>query len=170
METELNTLITNLEAVDSTNAPPWAITLIHSIKGLFNILINFKELAKKVELLESVNAVTDQTTNVLREENTKLGDKILKLELRLDDQEQRSRNNCLLIHGIPESNIQEVTDAVAMDVFNRTLGLDLGTDVIARSHRLGPKKDARATRATKPYPRPIIVRFNRRLVYRSPKI
>ena len=66
METELNTLITNLEAVDSTNAPLWAITLIDSMKGLFNILINLKELAKKVELLESVNAVTAQTPNVLK--------------------------------------------------------------------------------------------------------
>lgn len=160
METELNTLITNLEAVDSTNAPLWAITLIDSMKGLFNILINFKELAKKVELLESVNAVTEQTTNVLKQENVKLGDKVSKLELRIDDQEQRSRNNCLLIHGIEEANIQEVTDVVAIDVFNRALGFELGTDVIARSHRLGPKKDARATRANKPNPRPIIVRFN----------
>ena len=62
--------------------------------------------------------------------------------------EQRSRNQCLLIHGVDET-ADENTDEAAIEVFNEKLGFNLNLDDIQRSHRLGPKRNARESRSKK---------------------
>lgn len=95
-------------------------------------------------------------------------------ETKIDDGEQYSRRNCLLIHGIPE-RLNEDTSALAIKTFD-----DLSTDEfkveiqptdLDRTHRLGKKKVSLDD--SKPRPRPIIVKFcsyeNRKLVYKNKK-
>ena len=68
-------------------------------------------------------------------------------------QEQYSRRNCLLLHGVPEAQVD--TDSAVLSVANERLGLNLTRDCIGRSHRLG--QAAQSTSNGKP--RPIIVKL-----------
>ena len=172
-ELDINALITNLNSVDDSNIPPWALLLIESMKGLFTIFKSYNKLSQRVEKLESLNSVCENNTTLLHQENKRLNDLVINLETKVDDQEQSSRSACLLIHGMEERD-KEDTDDIALDIFNNELGLDIGKDHIQRSHRLGPKRIGRNTRTTKATPRPIILRFTsyrqRSLVFRSKKL
>ena len=80
--------------------------------------------------------------------------------MSVDDQEQRSRKMCLLIHGV-EENDSEKPDALVLNVINNDLGIaNINITEIQRSHRLGPKKSQRNLRSSKMFYRPIIVRFS----------
>ena len=68
----------------------------------------------------------------------------------LDRQEQYSRRNCLLIHGIDEEN-QENIDEVVINVLNK----EMDEEDIDRSDRLGNRKPDKSK------PRPIIIKFSR---------
>ena len=69
-----------------------------------------------------------------------------KLEILLESQEQYSRRNCLLIHGLP-SEYKEDTDQIAINFFQTYLGIDVTRRDLDRSHRLGKQNS------------PIIVKF-----------
>ena len=95
------------------------------------------------------------------DENQRLNAVINKLEMSVDDQEQRSRNMCcLLIHGVKEKD-GEKTDELVLNVIINDLGI-VNTNIteIQRSHRLGPRKPQRNLRSSKMFYRPIIVRFS----------
>ena len=66
--------------------------------------------------------------------------------------EQYSRQNCLVLHGVNESN-GENTNEIIIKTFSEELGVKINKDDVDRSHRLRkPKrKDYKS--------RPIIVRF-----------
>ena len=86
-----------------------------------------------------------------------LEDKCKSLEAKLDDIEQYSRRNCLLLHGVKESR-KEDTTTTALTVLNETLGTELDRDDIDRSHRIGsPNKTS--LEGERPKPRPIIIKF-----------
>ena len=72
----------------------------------------------------------------------------------MDQQEQYSRRNCLLIHGITEGN-QENTDDLALEVFREKLDFELTERDLGRTHRIS-KNDKKSNR-----PRPVIVKFIR---------
>lgn len=125
---------------------------------------------KIAELTESVTFVSkkydDQVTT-----NAELADKISEL-VRSQDyavqkfnqdlyvqggsieaQEQYSRRNCLLFHGVAETE-DENTDAHVINTVKEHLGITLHANDLDRSHRLGaPRQDKRA--------RPIIAKFSR---------
>ena len=71
----------------------------------------------------------------------------------LDRQEQYSRRNCLLIHGVPESKNQN-TDEQVIDTIKEKMGEEIEKNEINRSHRLGAPKNNSKTR-------PIIIKFLR---------
>ena len=76
------------------------------------------------------------------------------LEESIDQQEQYSHRNCLLIHGV-EENSNEDTDKLALNIINNDLEIDLTEIAIDRTHRIGdPKKKKKKVR-------PIIVKFVR---------
>ena len=77
-----------------------------------------------------------------------------KADRALDRQEQYSRRNCLLIHGIDEEN-QENTDEVVINVLKKEMDEEITHLDIDRSHRLGNRK------LDKSKPRPIIIKFSR---------
>lgn len=70
----------------------------------------------------------------------------------LDEQEQYSRRNCLVIFGVPE-NDRENTNEVTMGIFKNNLNIEVHSGEIDRSHRIGPKSHK------KDKPRGIIVKF-----------
>ena len=72
------------------------------------------------------------------------------LESRLEEQEQYSRRNCLLIHGVPSVE-NENTDETAKEFFHSHLDIKLADYDLDRSHRLGNSKNNG----------PIIVKFTR---------
>ena len=92
-----------------------------------------------VNIKKSFKAVCEKITSNLENENSRLLKLITNLELKVDDQEQRSRKTRLLIHGIQE-NDRENTDELALKVINNDIGLsNIQQCEIQRSHRLGPK-------------------------------
>ena len=71
----------------------------------------------------------------------------------LDRQEQYSRRNCLLAHGLPESkNVN--TDELVIHTFKEKMGEEIKKDEIDRSHRLGALKNNDKSRT-------IIIKFVR---------
>ena len=110
--------------------------------------------------MESISATCKNTSDHLKADNTRLNDELIKLRDRVDDQEQRNRNSCLLLHGV-EENSDESTDDVAVAIISDNLGISINVDDIERSHRLGPfnKENKRYLRSNKKACRPIIIRF-----------
>ena len=76
-----------------------------------------------------------------------------KLENLVDRQEQYSRCNCLLVHGIAETNNENMDD-LALKTINEKLDVDITENEIDWSHRIGRKKDGQR-------PRPVIVKLTR---------
>ena len=68
-----------------------------------------------------------------------------------------SRRNCLLLHGMPESD--EDSNEVVISVCNGKLELNVSADDIDRSHRLGSARHSNDDNNT--IPRPIIAKFRR---------
>ncbi len=107
------------------------------------------------QVYQSLSVDNDKTRRISdgnNQRNKELENQCRHLSDQLDDLEQYSRRNCLLVHGVPES-ISENTTNIAFDKLNQHLGTDLSSNSINRSHRLGkPRHDSQP-------PRPIIVKF-----------
>ena len=84
---------------------------------------------------------------------SEIAQRIDKLEHLVDRQEQYSRYNCLLVHGIVETN-NENTDDLVLKTINEKLDVDITKNKIDWSHRTGREKDGQR-------PRPIIVKLTR---------
>ena len=61
------------------------------------------------------------------------------LEESIDQQEQYSRQNCLLIHSV-EENSNEDTDKLAWNIINNDLEIDLTEIAIDCTHHIGDQK------------------------------
>ena len=81
-----------------------------------------------IDIAETTTQTTDAARELEKRENASLHDEN-------DAQEQYSRRNCLLLHGVPETQVD--TDNAVLSVTNEKLGLNLTRDCIDRSHRLG---------------------------------
>ena len=81
----------------------------------------------------------EKTIKDLKEEVTYLRGKVDNITAEKDRQEQYSRRNCLLIHGIPE-NKNENTDVLAMEVINTKVNIKITENDIDRTHRIGNQK------------------------------
>ena len=111
-------------------------------------------------LITELRVVKAQTTRLaqLELENDSLKQEIETLKARVDDQEQRSRNSCLVIHGITETDGKS-TDDIVIDTIRENLEININANDIVRSHRIGPVKTTRPTNRSA-RPRPIIFRFS----------
>lgn len=113
----------------------------------------YKSISHDVAVVKTKAETNEQT-------NQKLTKKFQQQYEKIDDLEQYSRRNCLLIHGIPESTM-ESTDELVINTINSKLEVPLAPDHLDRTHRLGKKTkpaDASAD-GPQPRPRPIIVKF-----------
>ena len=105
---------------------------------LMNVRKNARKKNEIKKLNENVSALTERSK---------------VLEGNIDQQEQYSRRNCLLIHGV-EENSNEDTDKLALNIINNDLEIDLTETAIDRTHRIGdPKKKKKKVW-------PIIVKFD----------
>ena len=154
-----NQLTTSLDTVNNDpSVPQWAKVLTTCFKTLINQIKGYTEIVNKINDLETNKAVVGGITDNLIAENKRLANELHRLEARIDDNEQRNRNNCLLLHGIEETDNID-TDQIVCDVISKEIGITLSPSDIHRSHRLGPPKSSRNTRSNKVNPRPIIFRF-----------
>ena len=92
--------------------------------------------------------------NKLQEQHSKLEKLHTSLDDKIDDLEQYSRRNCLLLHGVKEKT-DENTNEQLIETINKSINLDtpITSNDIDRSHRLGRPK------TNTDRPRPIIIKF-----------
>ena len=110
-------------------------------------------MSAKFDDLEKEIKKKDEKINQQWKAIENLVQKLKSLSSDIDDLEQYSRQNCLVLQGGNESN-DENTDEHLMKILSEELGVKIKEDHLDRSHRLGKlKKDNK--------PRPIIVRFAR---------
>ena len=92
--------------------------------------------------------------NYLREEVSSLKKEHGQLKSDVENQEQYTRRNCFLVHGIPEEQGQS-TDSIVLNAINEHLEEGLTEVDIEHTHRAGKSKQI------KKKPRPIIIKFVR---------
>ena len=80
--------------------------------------------------------------------------KVENLEKEIDKHEQYSRRNCLLVHGIVETD-DEVTDELVIETISTKMNIEVSPSDLDRTHRIGKKKTGQNK------PRPIIVKLSR---------
>ena len=84
---------------------------------------------------------------------TYLRGKLDDITAETDKQEQYSRRNCLLIHGLPESKNKN-SDLLAMETIDTKMNIKITDNDIDRTNRIGkPKNNGK--------PRPVIIKFVR---------
>ena len=113
-----------------------------------------KFINEKFEEFEADRRGKEREIAELKSTINSLNVRLDKADRALDRQEQYSRRNCLLIHGIDEEN-QENTDEVVINVLKKEMDEEITHLDIDRSHRLGNRK------LDKSKPRPIIIKFSR---------
>ena len=74
------------EKLNSIDHNSWALLLMESMKVIINELKVVKDLAARVNVLESFKAVSEKVTSNLENENSRLLKLITNLELKVDDQ------------------------------------------------------------------------------------
>ena len=123
-----------------------------------------ERITKKIMETDVLHDVKQEIYEACAIDNKRIDDNLKAMQQRLNDyekcnralrdtldaQEQYSRRNCLLLHGVSEAKVN-TTDAV-LDICNNKLGLTLSRDCIDRSHRLGREPSAAK-------PRPIILKL-----------
>lgn len=62
-----------------------------------------------------------------------MSNRINELENQIDKQEQQSKRNCNLIHGIPE-NLDEVTDKCVIDTVVQDMKVEISVDEIDKCY------------------------------------
>ena len=111
-------------------------------------------LTTKFDELEKERKEKDGIINSLHTEVSSLKVEVKNLEKKTDDQEQYYRRDCLLIHGLTETKIED-TDEMVLDVINNKLNIEMSQTSINRSHRFRKQKGP----GQKPWA--IIVKFTR---------
>ena len=123
-------------------------------KQLIDLTSSVDFLTSKFDELERERKEKDELINSLQIEVSSLKVEVKNLEKEADGQEQYSRRNCLLIHGLTEAKAED-TDEMVLDVINSKLNIEMSQTSIGRSHRFGKRKGPGQK------PRAIIVKFTR---------
>ena len=109
-------------------------------------------ISARFDEYEASRKKKDKMINSLEKKVLGLTEKADKLSSLVDRQEQYSRRNCILIHGVKEKQ-NEDTDEVVITKIKSEMDLDISPGDIDRTHRIGvPSKSKN---------RPIIVNFVR---------
>ena len=144
-----NNLVKNLATIESIQP----LVTNDSMNDLLNkleerISVKFEqkisEQAKRITELESTLVLRQKTVDALLE----------NVEIKIDNNEQYSRRDCLRIHGIEAADNEDVGEVV-VGCF-KDVGIDLGKSAIDRTHRVG---NVYEDRDSKKKVRSIIVKF-----------
>ena len=127
-------------------------TQIKGEQSLADLSKSVKFITDKFDEYEKEREGKNEIIKKLNEKVSALTERSKVLEESIDQQEQYSHRNCLLIHGV-EENSNEDTDKLALNI-NNDLEIDLTETAIDRTHRIGdPKKKKKKVW-------PIIVKFD----------
>ena len=111
-------------------------------------------IAKKFDQYETERKEKEKIINDLQGKVSEISNEIEVLKNSLDRQQQYSRRNCVLIHGIPEQKGEDM-DEQALKIIREELGETVEKSDLDRAHRIGAfKEDKSKCRA-------IIVKFSR---------
>ena len=125
------------------------MTQDNHIKGecqLRDLVKSVKFYNKKFDELERDNRKKEEKINKLEEKTRKIDKKIHDLNRVIDRHEQYSRRNCILVHGVKESE-NEDTDVVVTETLNELLQEKITDVVIDRSHRIAKLKKGQTFKA-----------------------
>ena len=157
---------------DGLNSPELAKLLVCSlrnieaqVKNLFKVneeakishikmTVSLDALSKKIDELETKIKSEDEKIKLLENRVEILEEEKESQGKEIDDLEQYSRRNCLLLHGVVQTNT-ECTDDIIIITCAEELGIDVKQEDLDRSHRLGKVK------RNDNKPRPIVVKFAR---------
>ena len=92
---DVSSLIAKLKSLNDPTIPSWALLLIECVCSVLTDSKDAKSLANRLTELENFKAVSEGVTENLKVENDYLRGKLEYLERRVDNDEQRSRNQCL---------------------------------------------------------------------------
>lgn len=125
------------------------------------LTVDIAELQQKLEnQISAVREGMKLELETLRSQLERIDTRQQDQEDRMDEAEQYSRRNCLLIHGIPERPGENVVDALLW-FSNTQLKFNLPIQEVDRCHRLGPVRKNTAQVVAAGHPRPIIVKLTR---------
>ena len=112
------------------------------------------ELEKSAQFASDVIDEMKNKVDLLTASNSNLLKSVDLLSAQLDSNEQHNRNECLLLHGVPENDKETPLQSSTLFVENINKHLKAGMEAghIRRAHRLGKKR-------ANGKPRPIIARF-----------
>ena len=114
--------------------------------------INF--INEKFEEYEADRKQKEKEIAELNEDLASLKKRFFQVDKTLDCQEQCSRKNCLLVHGVDENNNEDTVQEI-INIVKNDLGEEINIHNIGRTHRLGKRKPDNSV------PQPIIVKFTR---------
>ena len=117
-----------------------------------NEAVNF--ISTKFDEYEKETKEREQVIKNLEENVSVMNKKVENLEIEIDKYEQYSRRNCLLVHGIVETN-DEVTDDLVIETVSTKMNIEISLADLDLTHRIGKKKPGQNE------PRPIIVKLSR---------
>ena len=111
-------------------------------------------ITQKFDEYEKDRREKDAIIATLQSELKSASMKVEDLEKKMDRQEQYSRRNCILIHGLKEEQNKSTNDRV-LELFREELNEDILLVDLDRTHRIGKKRHSNSK------PRPVIVKFAR---------
>ena len=91
-------------------------------------------LSKKIDELETEIKNKDEKIQLLENRVEILEEEKQSQGKEIDDLEQYSRRNCLLLHGVVETNVER-TDDIIIKTCAEVLGIDVKQEDLDRSHR-----------------------------------
>ena len=116
-------------------------TQIKGEQSLADLSKSVKFITDKFDEYEKEREGKNEIIKKLNEKVSALTERSKVLEESIDQQEQYSRRNFSLIHGV-EENSNKNTDKLALNI-NNDLGIDSKEIAIDRTHRIGQKRKGR---------------------------
>ena len=108
--------------------PEWFNPFLNSLKSMINEVADAViALDHKYAALEGGLAVQKKITDALVDDKNRVEKKLYEVETALEEQLQYSRRNCLVIHGVEESNERENTDNIVLNLCDK---MDVGISKI----------------------------------------
>ena len=102
-----------------------------------NEAVNF--ISTKFDEYEKERKEREQIIKNLEENVSVMNKKVENLEREIDKHELYSRRNCLLVHGIAETD-DEVTEDLVIETISTKMNIEISPVDLDRTHRIGKKK------------------------------
>ena len=162
----LQNLETKMKSIKEIYLPAkdWQIKGTEQLNDM-NKAINL--INEKFEDFEKALKEKDEEIKLLEKENNYLNKGLDKMDGVVDREEQYSRINCLLVHGIVDETVEDKEQNIIYTL-QQSMNETIQPEDIDRSHKLGKPNSSKNVK-----PRPIIVKFVRyntcNRIYRNKK-